>query len=203
MVSRRALIHRSNRPNRVLPFAVVALVVLGALTACSDSGDDSDATPASDADGTSADGGAVTEPTDDTGTHEDDAPTSGDGSGTLTMGDGTTLTFVMSTCDTSENGADGLPVEDTYDLFGTTADGAFQMQFIRAGLDDDFVVETATLEGDFDEEGKNAGVLYSRVVDTLALTVDGGDVSGTVSLSPIGPNRPYGDMIDATVAVSC
>lgn len=203
MLSRRALTRRSTRPNLVLPLALVGFGFIGVLTACGGSGDDSDAAPASDGDETPADADAVATPTDDMGTDGDDAPTNGEGSGTLTMGDGTTLTFVMSTCDTSENGADGLPLDDTYDLFGTTADGASQMQLIRAGLEEDFTVETATLEGDFDEEGRNAGVLYSKEVDTLALTVDGGDVSGTVTLTPIGPNRPYGDMIEATIAVSC
>lgn len=201
MFSRRVHIDHSARFSPVLSLAVIAIAAFGAVTGCGGSDDDSDTPSASQVDeGVS---GADASAASDAGADEVDAPAPGSGSGTLSLSDGMTYSFDMSTCDTSENGADGFVVPDSYDLFGTTADGAFTVQLIRAGLDEDFIVETAGLEGNFDENGKNAGILYTKVVDTLALKVDGGDVSGTVSLSPIGPNRPHGDQIDATVDVSC
>lgn len=203
MTSRRAFPHRSPRPNPALSLAVVALGAIGGLTACGGSDDEADATPAPQVEDSSTNAGADAPPTDTPGPGEVDAPTSGSGSGTMTLSDGTTFTFAMTTCETSENGADGLPLPDSYDLFGATADEAFTMQLIRAGLEEEFTAETASLEGDFDEDGKNAGIIYSKVVDTLDLSVDGGNVSGTVTLSPIGPNRPYGDEVEATVDVSC
>ncbi|WP_158412199.1 hypothetical protein [Ilumatobacter nonamiensis] len=201
MLSLRALDHRSPRPTVAL--VAVTVGVLAALTGCGGSDDDSDATSAPQVEAGSTDADSAAAPTDTAGSGADVAPASGSGSATLTLADGTAFTFEMSTCETSENGADGFLVADGYDLFGATADDAFRMQLIRAGLDEDSIVQTASLEGDFDEEGKNAGILYTQVVDTLALTVDGGDVAGTVTFSPIGPNRPYGDEIEATVAVSC
>lgn len=171
------------------------------LVACGSGDDDSgasaaDDTPAATEDITSA---SSDEPA---AAPADDQP-SGSATGTLTLDDGTAFSFEMTTCETSENGAEGFPIEVGFDLFGRTSDGAFTVQLIRAGFEEENVFITASLEGEFDEEGKNAGLLYSKVADTMAAAVDGGAVTGTVSLKPIGPNRPYGDEIGATFDISC
>ncbi len=119
------------------------------------------------------------------------------------MADGTAYELDMSSCETSENGAEGFLIEDGYDVTGRTADDAFLASFNRAGFDEDSVVQIVTLEGDFDENGKNAGILYNNVPDTIDLTVDGGKVTGTVTLKPILPNKPHGDESVATVDISC
>ncbi len=164
---------------------------LMSMSACGSGDDDSDASDAGDT-GAAADD----EPA-------DDEPAAGGGDGTLTLADGTVFSLTMSTCETSENGADGFPIEDGFDLFGRTSEGEFTVQLIRAGFDEESVIDTAGLEGEFDENGKNAELLYTEVNETLVATVDGGNVSGTVTLKPIGPNRPYGDEIAATFDVSC
>ena len=181
----------------LLSAALVGLVACG-------SGDDDGGAPDADDTASPADDAASTtsdEPADDQ--PADDQPATGSSTGTLTLADGTTFSFEMSTCDTSENGAEGFLIEDGFDLFGRTSDGEFTVQLIRAGFDEDSIIDTAGLEGEFDEEGKNAGLLYSEVNETIVADVDGGNVTGTVTLKPIGPNRPYGDEVGATFDVSC
>ena len=172
---------------------LLTAALLAAVSACG-SGDDSTNTPAA----TDADGTEEANPSSD-----EETPDVGAGTGTLTLDDGTVYSLTMSTCETSENGADGFLLENSYDLLGSTADGAFVVTIGRAGLDEDFVTQLATLEGEFDENGQNAQLIYRNVLDTIALEVDGGDVSGTVTLRPLGPNRPHGDEIGAVVDVSC
>lgn len=181
----------------LLSAALVGLVACG--SGDDDAGaSDADATASStgDAESTQSDEPADDEPA-------DGRPGTGSSTGTLTLDDGTTFSFEMSTCDTSENGADGFLIEDGFDLFGRTSDGEFTVQLIRAGFDEESIIDTATLEGEFDGGGKNAELLYSEVNGTIVAGVDGASVAGTVTLKPIGPNRPYGDEVGATFDVSC
>lgn len=174
---------------------------LVSMSACGSGDDDSAASDADDS-GAAADGTLADEqPADDE--PADDQPATGGSGGTLTLADGTVFEFETATCDTSENGAEGFLIEDGFDLFGRTSDGEFTVQLIRAGFDEESVIDTASLEGEFDDDGKNPELFYSEVNETLVATVDGGNVSGTVTLKPIGPNRPYGDEIVATFDVNC
>jgi hypothetical protein len=175
------------------------------LVACGSGDDDGGASDVDETPEAADDTPAVDEPADDEPADEpaDDPAPAGDGTGTLTLPDGTAFSFEMTTCETSENGADGFLIEDGFDLFGRTTDGEFTVQLIRAGFDEENIVDTAGLEGEFDDDGKNAGLLYSEVHESLAATVDGGTVTGTVSLKPIGPNRPYGDETVATFDIRC
>lgn len=177
--------------------ALLAVLSLGGLAACGSGAASSDA--------------PATEPTalaTDPGVAATAAPPSaasaagGARRGTLTMADGTVYALEMTACDTSEN-AEGFLLPDSYDLFGRTSDGAFAASINRAGMSEDFISEIVTLEGDFDENGKNAGILYRNVLDTIALTVDGGNVTGTVTFKAIGPAGPHGEQMDATVDISC
>lgn len=171
----------------------ISAVLLG-VTACG-SGDD---------DGASGESAANTDGSADTADAAPaDEPATGSSTGTLTLADGTVFSLEMTTCETSENGAAGFLIEDGFDLFGRTSDGEFTVQLIRAGFDEDSVIDTSVLEGAFDDEGKNAGLLYTEGSEVLVATVDGGNVSGSVTLKPIGPNRPYGDEIGATFDVDC
>lgn len=171
------------------------------LVACGSGDDDGGAADVDDTSTATENTPADEQP--DDGQAADDQPATGGGTGTLTLADDTVFALSMSTCETSETGADGFLIEDGFDLFGRTADGEFTVQLIRAGFDEDNIVDTGALEGEFDENGKNAELLYNEVHESLIATVDGGNVSGTVTLKPIGPNRPYGDEIDATFDINC
>ncbi len=177
------------------------LLITGALLGLAACGSDDDA-GAPDADSSDV-VPAAADAADSDDASDDATPATGSSTGTLTLADGTVFSLEMSTCDTSENGASGFVIENGFDLFGRTSDGEFTVQLIRAGFDEESVIDTASLEGEFDEEGKNAELLYSEVNATLVATVDGGDVAGTVTLKPIGPNRPYGDEVEATIDISC
>lgn len=180
---------------------LLVAAALVSMSACGSGDDDSGASDADDSGAVDDDTPADDQPADDE--PADDQPATGGGGGTLTLADGTVFSLTMSTCDTSENGAEGFPIENGFDLFGRTSDGEFTVQLIRAGFDEESVIDTAGLEGDFDDDGKNAQLLYTDVNGTLVATVDGGNVSGTVTLKAIGPNRPYGDETAATFDVNC
>jgi hypothetical protein len=176
--------------------AAVALAALLVLSACGSSDDDSGALGSDD--------GSSDTPADDSGASGSDDGSGGDGTGTLTMTDGTVYEFEMTTCDTSNTDPAALPLSNGYDVFGKTSDRAFSLQIIRAGFDDENPVTSGGLEGDFDENGQNAGILYAVNSDSLnVLTVDGAKVSGEVSFRGIGPTGPHGDDAVGTVEVSC
>jgi hypothetical protein len=145
----------------------------------------------------------------DTDTDAVDAPAAapeesgggGEGTATLTMVDGTAYVFEMTTCDTSNT--DDFAIPDSYDLFGRTADGEFVFQLTRAGLDEDFITQVGSLEGDFDDEGKNNNMLYTADLGTEPLTVDGAIVSGSFMMSAIGPTRPHGDEVAVILDARC
>ncbi len=149
-----------------------------------------DAAESDDAEGTEAPAG---EP--------DGSAGGGEGTATLTMVDGTEYVFEMTTCETSNT--DDFELPDSYDLFGRTADGEFVFQLIRAGLDEDFISQVGTLEGDFDDEGKNNLMLYNADLGDEPLTVDGAVVSGSFMMSAIGPTRPHGDEVAVILDARC
>ena len=188
--------------------AAVALAALLLLSACGSSDDDNGASGSDDGSsdtladdtGSNADSNA-----DDADSNADDDSSGGDGTGTLTMTDGTVYEFEMTTCDTSNTDPAALPLSNGYDVFGKTSDGAFSLQIIRAGFDDANPVTSGTFEGDFDENGQNAGILYAANSDSLnLLTVDGANVSGEVTFRGVGPpGRPHGDDAVGVVEVGC
>lgn len=143
--------------------------------------------------------------TDETGDggSDDGEAAAGTGTGTITTADGTVYDFTMRSCDTSENGSGTFLIEDAYDLSGSTSDGAFTFGFIRASLEDESVPGVGSFEGDFDDEGKNAKMLYTNGGEPMELAVDGGSVSGTFPVRAIGPTRPHGDNTELTVDISC
>ncbi len=174
-------------------------VLLGSLGAC---GSDGDSTTTPDTAGSVQDQstGEVADPsTGDDGAA--DSASGGSGTATLTMVDGTTYEFVMSTCETSNT--DDFEIPDSYDLFGTTADGAFRFSLTRAGLDQDFITQVGTLEGDYDENGQNEQMLYKADLDTEPLTVDGAIVSGSFLMDAIGTTRPHGDQVAVILDARC
>lgn len=149
----------------------------------------------------SADEGAVEE---GTSAEDSDESSSSGGTATLTIADGTVYEFVLTTCDTSDTDPSALPLDNGYDIFGQTDDGAFEVQLVRAGFTNDDVVFAGALEGDFDDEGKNAKMLYSVNGDTVALTATGTEISGTMMLRAVGPpTRPHGDETEATLDAQC
>ena len=117
------------------------------------------------------------------------------------MIDGTIYEFEMSTCETSNT--DDFEIPDSYELFGTTADGEFRFSLTRAGLDEDFITQVGTLEGDFDENGQNNQMLYNADLGTEPLTVDGAIVSGAFLMDAIGPTRPHGDQVGVILDARC
>ncbi len=130
-----------------------------------------------------------------------EAASGGSSTATLTVADGTVYAFDLTTCETSNT--DDFELPDSYDIFGTTTDGAFSFQLGRAGMDETFIVQVGTLEGDFDDEGKNATMLYNAQLDNEPLNVDGANVSGTFMMRAIAPTRPHGDEVEVTLDARC
>lgn len=207
---------RLNRlSNRTILVAVLTSFLL--LTAC---GSDDEA----DADDTAADGAATsdtgdgdaaaeTETESDAAADQPEADAESDEAGSsggdavivVTAADGTVYTFTdVSSCDTSATNPDSLPITNGYDLFGRTEDGAFAFSAGRVGFDDETAFFAGSLEGDFDENGQNALMLYSFDGDGLSLVVDGGAVTGSVEAKSVGPpTRPHGDETTLTVEATC
>ena len=184
-------------------FSAAALAAVLLLSACGSSDGDSGA-PASDGESSDTSVADTDSNADVESSNADVESSAGDGTGTLTMTDGTVYEFEMTSCDTSNTDPAGLPLSNGYDVFGKTPDGAFSLLIVRAGFDDANPVASGGLEGDFDENGKNAGILYAANSDSLhLLTVDGANVSGDISFRAIGPTAPHGDDAVGAVAVSC
>lgn len=181
---------------------LVTAIVAGAMTACGGSsaepvaGDESDlGTPGTQ---------ATSEATPDTVPAEPESSEDQDGgSGSLTLLDGTVLDFVFTSCDTSDTKPNALPLSNGVDIFGKTSDSAFSFQLIRAGFDDDSAVASGSVEGDFDDEGKNSKLLYFVKADTLDITVTGGEVAATFALGKIGPTDTFGKETEATLEAHC
>ncbi len=171
----------------------LAAVLVGGLAACGSDGesatqDTAGSTPEADA----AESGDSA---------SSDSASGGSGTATLTLIDGTIYEFEMSICETSNT--DDFEIPDSYELLGTTADGEFRFSLTRAGLDEDFITQVGTLEGDFDENGQNNQMLYSADLDTEPLTVDGAIVSGSFLMDAIGPTRPHGDQVGVILDARC
>jgi len=145
---------------------------------------------------------------DGTDTEADEDESGGESEGeariTITVDDGTVYELVdVTSCDTSVTDPSGFPLDNGYDLAGRTADGAFGLTAIRAGLDDDNAVFSGAVEGGFDENGLNPTMLYRFDADSLTLMVDGADVVGTVGSDAIAPTRPHGDNAVFTIDARC
>lgn len=122
----------------------------------------------------------------------------------VTVDDGTVYELVdVTSCRTSATHSSSFPLDNGYDLAGKTADGAFGLTAIRAGLDDEGAVFSGAFEGDFDDNGLNSKMVYRFEVNTLTLTVDGPDVVGTVGSTAIAPTRPHGDTAVFTIDARC
>lgn len=193
------------------PFRLLILVAGVLLLAAACGSDDDTTDDALDAgtvdDGTAEEDTATeTESGDADGAEAEDAgaTSSSGGTATMTIADGTVYEFALTSCATSETDPNGFPLDNGYELVGRTADEAFSMQVSRAGFSNDAVVFAGILEGDFDDEGKNALMLYSMDGDTAALTATGTEISGTVMLKAVGPpTRPHGDDTEATLDAQC
>lgn len=175
------------------------MLVVG-IVACGSDDDSGDASSTPDAttdDAGDSDAGNAEAPADGSG----NSGGGGEGTATLTMVDGTEYVFELTTCETSNT--DDFELPDSYDIFGRTADGEFVFQLIRAGLDEDFISQVGTLEGDFDDEGRNATMLYNADLGDEPLAVDGSIVSGSFMMSAIGPTRPHGDEVGVILDARC
>ncbi len=122
---------------------------------------------------------------------------------TVTVDDGTVYELEVRSCDTSATDPSGFPLSNGYVLSGKTADGEVDVFVSRAGLEDDDAVFSGAVEGDFDEEGRNAKMLYSLDRETLTLQIDGAKVAGSVGSRAIGPTRPHGDNPVFTIDADC
>lgn len=175
---------------------VLTAALMAGFTACG-SDDDPAASPDAVESGAPEDATEVADPVGGA----DEVASSGGSATTLTMADGTAYEFVMSICETSNT--DDFVLPDSYELLGATADGAFRFSLTRAGLDEDFISQVGTLEGDFDDSGQNELMLYTADLDDEPLPVDGAVVSGTFLMNAIGPTRPHGDQVEATLEARC
>ncbi len=91
-----------------------------------------------------------------------------------------------------------------YDLTGFTADGEFRIGVGRAGFSDEETIFSGLLEGDFDDAGNNAKMIYSfSGIDGSEFVVDGANVDGSAPISAIGPTRPHGDDSTVTIDADC
>lgn len=182
----------------VLPaIAVVVLLVVGG---CSSSDEDADSGDTSSPDATETTASDSAE----TSAPEDDASggSGGEGTGTLTLSDGTELSFAMTTCETSDTNPDSYLISNAYDMNGESDDG-YRLGLIRAGVDDD-TTGLGDLEADFDENGVNPGISYNGLgAEEIMLTVDGPSLTGTVIMSSPAGEQPFGESFEATVDITC
>lgn len=171
----------------LLRSAKVLGLVLALTTACDPGDEDSGAT--------------------DTEAEETESTSEGDAQGnariTVTVDDGTVYELEVRSCDTSVTDPSGFPLSNGYILSGLSTDGAIELFVSRAGLDDESVFQSGSIEGDFDEDGLNARMLYAFQSDTLSLQIDGADVAGSVSARAVGPTRTHGDNPVFTIEASC
>lgn len=178
---------RSPQSGSLARYASVTGLVLALATACDSADEDPGATDTEDAETESA--------------SEGDAQ--GTASITVTVEDGTVYELDVRSCDTSVTDPSALPLSNGYILSGQTPDGGIDLFVSRAGLDDESVFESGSIEGDFDENGLNARMVYSFLPETLTLQIDGGTVMGSVSARAVGPTRPHGDNPVFTIEASC
>ncbi|MEM9033707.1 MAG: hypothetical protein AAGA99_21565 [Actinomycetota bacterium] len=121
------------------------------------------------------------------------------------MGDGTVYEFTdVTTCDTSATAPDSLPIPNGYDILASTADGDFQFYAARGGLNENAILFSASISGDFDDQGRNGQIRYDIEGDGTDLVVDGAQVSGTATMrASDAPGRPHGEETTITVEARC
>lgn len=182
--------------------ALLFAAVLAVAASCG-SDDGSDTAAPDDAAGTTDDS------TDDAGSGDSsdddssaDGSAEGGGTSTITV-DGTTHELDVGDCEGSNTDASGFPFPDNFSLSGSAVDADLQFNIARNGPADELFVQVGALEGDGDETGGNETLVYRAVMETLEFTVDGPDVSGTVTVSAIGPTRPYGDETVVDFSFDC
>lgn len=177
--------------------SLIAAAVLASLAACG-SDDDSDAAVSDETESTAD--AASTDASDsgsdagsDTGSDTGDGDAGGAGVSTITF-EGTTYELDdMGDCEGSNTDSSAFPFPDNFSLSGGDSDSGLRFNIARNGPEDELFVQVGALEGAFDENGKNNEITYVAQMDTLDFTVNGPDVSGSVTVRAIGPNRPYGD----------
>lgn len=175
------------------------LLTVAALTALAACGSDDDSEATSDG-GVEAPEASVSGDESDDGTGDDEGSGDDDAEGSDTAG-ASTITFEgttyelddMGDCEGSNTDSSAFPFPDNFSLSGGNSDSGVQFNIARNGPEDELFVQVGALEGEFDENGKNNEVTYVAQMDTLDFTMDGPDVSGSVTVRAIGPNRPYGD----------
>lgn len=186
---------------------LLAMALLVGLTACGsddDTADGADATETDDGTGQSDSGDPDSgdDSGDDSDDDADDGSDGGSASGTVTMADGTVYELDVSSCETSSTDPAGFPFPNSFDLQGISDDG-FEFYIASVGLGEEGDVQTGSLEGGFDENGKNATIIYSATMSTATFTVDGADVTGSVDMRGIGPEGPHGKETSADFDFSC
>ncbi len=128
-------------------------------------------------------------------------PSADGGSATLTLSDGTVFTLDLSECITHDTDAITVPLIGGYTLEGEDADG-HDFSIARLGLTkDEVAVQAGSLETD--TGSSDTDILYSVRSATMDVAVDGGSVVGTFTMGAIGPTRPFGDEVDATLDATC
>lgn len=189
----------------VLPSVLFAAIV--ALAACggSDAVDDVSAVePAGTASETESPDDAP-EPTQSDDVDEVVTADSSDAasSGSLTLEDGTTYEFDMSTCATSITDPSSFLIEVGFDAFGRSEDG-FTLQVIRAAFEESPDLQPVVgFEGAYDENGVNAQIQYLRDGD-VELEIDGGRIFGTVTFRDFFSQQPiHGDGFTADIDINC
>ncbi len=144
-------------------------------------------------------------------TEADETDSGGDGGGesegnariTVTVDDGTVYELDVRSCDTSVTDPSGFPLSNGYVVSGLSTDGSIDLFVSRAGFDDEPAMQSGSIEGDFDEDGQNARMIYAFAADTFTLQIDGANVSGSASARAVGPTRTHGDNPVFTIDARC
>ena len=181
---------------RRLPAIAAALALT--LAACGGSGSSSD----SSAGDTVAPAGDSDDPG-DSGNDPGEAPvpSSGSGTATITVADGTVYEFEMSSCETSNN-VDSFLVDPGYDLSGRTDDG-FRFHLTRAAFEEP-TFAIGDLEGLLDENGVNPEIEYVIREPGSVIVLDGSTITGDLVLDGfISENKIHGEEATATLLVTC
>jgi hypothetical protein len=169
---------------RSAPFVTAFFVVLGGCGGAADESAPDRSSPGETVAGEAGDGGAS------------NAAPGRAATGTVSLEDGTSYTFDMTTCKTSGTDPETFLVDPGYDLFGTSA-GGFRLSLNRSGLSEEKAIAVGDLEGEFDANGVNPAVSYTAVGDDLSLSVAGRSVTGNATMNHDGTE------VEATIDITC